>query len=83
MHVVGILWIAMLGYRNIHSEYDLLIVECKSMLSIHSNYVVTFTRRQANGSAHVLARAALSHASRITFDYIPICIATLIMNEIP
>jgi hypothetical protein len=53
------------------------------MLSIHSNYVVTFTGRQANGSAHVLARAALSHASRITFDYIPICIATLIMNEIP
>jgi hypothetical protein len=83
MHVVGILWIAMLGYRNIHSEYDLLIVECKSMLSIHSNYVVIFIRREANGSTHALVRAALFHASRTTFDYIPICIATLIMNEMP
>jgi hypothetical protein len=53
------------------------------MLSIHSNYVVTFTRREANGSTHALARAALFHASRTTFNYIPICIATLIMNEIP
>ncbi|KAK2386904.1 hypothetical protein QL285_060742 [Trifolium repens] len=69
--------------KDNHSEYGLLIVDCKSMLFTHSNYVVTFTRRQANGSAHALARAALSHASRITFDYIPICIATLIMNEIP
>jgi hypothetical protein len=72
---------ARIGYRNIHSEYDLLIVECKSMLSIHSNYVVTFTRREANSSTHALV-AALFHASRATFDYIPICIATLIMNEI-
>jgi hypothetical protein len=40
-----------------------------------------FTRRQANGSAHALARAALSHASRSTFDVIPSCIATIIINE--
>ncbi|KAK2407645.1 Ribonuclease H superfamily protein [Trifolium repens] len=98
----GIMWMAMLGYRNVifeldcktvvddidsskdnHSEYGLLIEDCKSMLSPHSNYVVAFTRRQANGSAHALARAALSHASRITFNYIPNYILTLIMNEKP
>jgi ribonuclease HI len=64
----GIMWMAMLGYRNVifeldcktvvddinsskdnHSEYGLLIDDCKSMLSIHRNYVVAFTRRQANG----------------------------------
>jgi hypothetical protein len=69
--------------KDNHSGYGLLIEDCKSMLSTHSNYVVAFTRRQANGSAHALARAALSHASRITFNYIPNCILTLIMNEKP
>jgi ribonuclease HI len=65
-----------------YSEYGLLIDDCKSLLSNHTNYLVVFTRRQTNGSAHALARAALSHASRITFHYIPNCIATFIMNEI-
>ncbi|KAK2379967.1 thioredoxin family protein [Trifolium repens] len=68
--------------KDNHSK-GLLIVECKSMLFTHSNYVVTFTMRQTNGNSHALARAALSHASRTTLDYILICIATLIMIEIP
>jgi len=42
-----------------------------------------FTRRQANGSSHALARKALSHASRNIFDVIPRCIATIIINEMP
>jgi hypothetical protein len=31
--------------------------------------------------AHVLAKATLFHASRATFDVIPSCIASIIMNE--
>jgi hypothetical protein len=30
-----------------------------------------------------LSRAALSHASRSTFNVTPNCIATIVMNEIP
>jgi ribonuclease HI len=70
--------------KDNHPAYGLLIVESKSMLSTHSNYVVTFTMRQTYGSAHALTRTALSHASpHTTFDYISNCIAILIMNEIP
>jgi hypothetical protein len=44
---------------------------------------IVFVRCQANGSVHALARAALSHASRSTFNVTPNCIATIVMNEIP
>ncbi|GAU39993.1 hypothetical protein TSUD_211140 [Trifolium subterraneum] len=54
----------------------------RTMLSNHSDFIVAFTKRQANGSAHALARAALSHASRATFDVISSCITTIIMNEL-
>ncbi|GAU51196.1 hypothetical protein TSUD_374470 [Trifolium subterraneum] len=52
------------------SEYGSLIDDCRTILSNHRNFIVAFTRRQANGSAHALARAALSHVSRATFDVI-------------
>ncbi|PNX66522.1 hypothetical protein L195_g055138 [Trifolium pratense] len=63
------------------SEYDSLIVNCRTVLSRYPDFVVVFARCQANGSAHAPAKAALSHASRITFDDIPYCIATIILNE--
>jgi ribonuclease HI len=68
------------NYPN-HSEYGSIIQDCKNILDLYNDFVVVFTRRQANGSAHALARAALSHASRSTFDVIPNCIATIIINE--
>jgi hypothetical protein len=67
--------------KNNYSEYDLLIIDCKSMFSIHSNYIVAFIRRQTNSSVHALARATLTHISRTIFNYIPNYIATLIMNK--
>ncbi|KAK2448162.1 hypothetical protein QL285_007458 [Trifolium repens] len=70
-------------YRPNRSEYGSLIRHCRTLLSNYSDFVVGFARRQANGSAHALAKAALSHASRITFDFIPHCITTIIMNEMP
>jgi hypothetical protein len=64
------------------SEYGSLIDECKIILSNHSDFIIAFIRRQANGSAHVLARRAIYHASCTTFYIIPNCITT-IMNEMP
>ncbi|AES97221.1 hypothetical protein MTR_5g047250 [Medicago truncatula] len=69
-------WISSLGYHDVIFELD-----CKMVADDVHNIV--FTRRQANGSAHVLSQEALSHASRSTFDVIPFCIATIIMNETP
>jgi hypothetical protein len=69
------------NYPN-HSEYGSIIQDCKNIYLISNNdFVVVFTTRQANGSAHALARAAISHASRSTFDVIPNYIATIIINE--
>jgi hypothetical protein len=34
-----------------------------------------------NCSAHALARAILSHDSRVTFDVISPCIAIIVLNE--
>jgi len=64
-------------------EYGSIIEKCKTLLDHYNDFVVVFTRRQANGSAHALAREALSLASRSTFDVIPFCITTIIMNETP
>ncbi|KAK2415611.1 hypothetical protein QL285_038077 [Trifolium repens] len=63
------------------SEYGLIVQNYKTFLKNHNNYKVVFTRRKANESAHTLARAVLSHASRTTFDVIPSCIAPIIINE--
>jgi hypothetical protein len=51
------------------------------VVEAYCNFIVVFVRRQANGSAHVLARVALSHVSRVTFDVIPPCIATIYYFE--
>jgi hypothetical protein len=67
-------------YKSNRSEYGSIIRNCRTLLSNYSDFVVGFARRQANGSAHALAKAALSHASRITFNFIPHCITSIIMN---
>ena len=65
------------------SESGSIIQNCRTLLDHCNDFVVVFTRRQANGSAHALAREVLSHASRSTFDVIPFSIVTIIMNETP
>jgi hypothetical protein len=42
------------------SECDLLIDECRTLLLNYSDFIIAFTRRQTNGSAHALAQAALT-----------------------
>ncbi|PNY11427.1 hypothetical protein L195_g008033 [Trifolium pratense] len=51
----GLEWIATLGYNKVILEMDY--------------YEVVLTRRQANGSAHALARAALSQAYRLSLYF--------------
>jgi hypothetical protein len=65
------------NYPN-HSEYGSIIQDCKNILDLYNDFVVVFTRQQANSSAHALARVASSYASHNTFDVIPNCIATII-----
>jgi hypothetical protein len=59
----------------------MLLYACKASLFALSNFRISFIRRQANNVAHLLARAALSFASRQEFDYIPSCIEVTLMNE--
>jgi hypothetical protein len=70
------------GKEN-RSEYGMTLQNCREFLKNHNNYKVVFARRQTNGRAHALARASISYASRIVFDVIPNCIATIIINKMP
>jgi len=45
------------------------------------NSHVEFSKRQANGVAHKLAKTSLSESSFRIFDYVPTCINDLISNE--
>nr|KYP31420.1 hypothetical protein KK1_048281 [Cajanus cajan] len=65
----------------LHSEYGIIINQCRSLLRSHQNLQVRFIRRQANRVAHTLARVARSSASHHFFNFIPPCIASLIINE--
>jgi len=60
-----------------HSEYGLIVKSCRNLLQNFNNHEVVFTRLQANGNAHALARATLSYAPRNVFDVIPRCIVTI------
>lgn len=46
------------------------------------NSYVEFSRRQANGVVHELAKASLSESNFRIFYYVSICINDLISNEI-
>nr|KYP54015.1 hypothetical protein KK1_000181 [Cajanus cajan] len=65
-----------------YSEYGHTLHRCRSLLNSHPNLLVRFIRRQANHVAHSLARASRHYASSHVFDFIPTCIAPLILNDI-
>jgi hypothetical protein len=62
-----------------HSEYDSIIQDCGTLLSNYNDFIVVFTRHQANDNAYALAIVALPHFSRKIFNVIPNCIT----NEMP
>ncbi|CAJ2633313.1 uncharacterized protein LOC123892252 [Trifolium pratense] len=63
------------------SDFSSLICHVKHVLLSNPNFVVKFIKRQANMVAHTLARVAISWSSRCIFETLPLCITTLLSNE--
>lgn len=63
------------------SEFSSIIYKIQCMLSLNVGFKVKPIRRQANMIAHTIARAAISWSRRCTFDSLPLCIMTLLNNE--
>jgi len=49
------------------NEFGDLVSQCRSLLLIRPNFVVSYVRRQANRVAHSIVRASLSHLAPIFF----------------
>jgi len=54
-----------------HNEIGDIISRCQDLLSSHSQFIVSYVRRQANKVAHSIARASLSHPNPYIFDHVP------------
>jgi ribonuclease HI len=68
-------------YRGGNSEFSLLIGHINNLLLSSPNFSVKFIKRQANMVAHTLARVAVSWPSRCSFETLPLCIQSILMNE--
>jgi ribonuclease HI len=65
-----------------YSDFGYVISHCRQLLNNYlHNSKIEFSRRQANGVANALAKAALLDASSQTFIEIPPCIYDLLSNE--
>ncbi|PNX88309.1 60S ribosomal protein l23 [Trifolium pratense] len=73
---------AITGCSNNQFEFGHIINDCRRLLENYPNFKISFVKRQANFVAHSFARASKFHASTHTFDLIPSCIATSLINEI-
>jgi hypothetical protein len=63
------------------SEFSAIICNIQNILSRNPNFVGKFIKRQANMVAHTLARVASSWASRCICEILPLCISSLLNNE--
>jgi ribonuclease HI len=63
------------------SEFSSIISKIKCMLSMRNDFEMKSIRRQATMVAHTLARAAVSWPSRCTFETLPLCITSILFNE--
>jgi ribonuclease HI len=68
-------------FRAGSSEFSFHVNNIHNFLSCNPNFMVKFIKRQANMVAHTLARAVISWHRRCTFETLPICITTLLHNE--
>jgi ribonuclease HI len=66
---------------NNTTEFGTIIDSCCSLLALNQNCKVSYMRRQANRVAHDLAQATRFIASPQFYDYCPLCIEIIIMNE--
>jgi hypothetical protein len=72
---------AIYHYRAGSSEFSYLVSQINNVLLCNPNFEVKFIKRQANMVAHTLARAAIAWSRRCTFESLPPCISTLLINE--
>jgi hypothetical protein len=72
---------AIYRYRAGSSEFSYLVSQINNVLLCNPNFEVKFIKRQANIVAHTLARAAIAWSHRCTFESLPSCISTLLINE--
>ncbi|CAH9092223.1 unnamed protein product [Cuscuta epithymum] len=63
------------------SEYGSLVHDCRNIVGSNNDFCVVFARRQANSSAHALARASTSYASCTIFLSVPYCIENIVIDE--
>lgn len=54
---------------------------CKNSFISFPNFGLSFFRRQANCTAHVLAREAQIYAGHQIFEHIPTCIQDIVLYE--
>jgi ribonuclease HI len=67
--------------RGGSSEFSFFISQINNILSCNPNFMVKFIKRQANMVDHTLAKATISRSRRCTFNILPPCISTLLINE--
>jgi len=63
------------------NEFGDLVSQCRSLLLIRPDFVVSYIRRQANRVAHSIARASLSRPSPHIFHHVTSTMYQLILNE--
>jgi ribonuclease HI len=68
-------------FRGGNSEFSSIISHINNVLLVHPNFMVKFSKRQANMVAHMLARVAISWPRRCIVNTLPACIETLLNNE--
>jgi len=63
-----------------NSMFGVILNRCKVSLLNHQNFNPSFIRKQANNSAHLLAKVLLSYTSSHVHDYMSSCITTVVMK---
>ncbi|PNY08681.1 BZIP-like protein [Trifolium pratense] len=69
-----------LNYAGV-SEFSMLISSIKNLLNLCPNFEVKFVRRQTNMVAQTLVKAAICYPSHHVFEFIPLCIESMVNNE--
>ena len=62
-------------------EFGDLVIQCRSFLFNRPDIAMSYVRKQANGVAHSIARASLSHHSPLIFHHLMPTLYSLILNE--
>jgi len=68
------------GKFNVNSNFNAILIFCKSKYSSTKNFKISFNQRHTNIVAHLVAKMALSYDCSQLHECIS-CIMTTVMNE--